>query len=241
MAKIFTGVYPTTTDKVDKENLNNVTQHPNLKYLQDLEHGMNGCWVKVFGWLPIIGRWFIWSDLLHHRDSLTPANSILKPGLFSFRTLYDTITLKWLSYLKEAKPPDTSVYSICDSAKNEYGNCGVVSALIFSIQTNFVLYPPLEFENVSTQVTYRVLVSTSMFSSSVGMVTSILLLLCLNETGSREEGEHFLKILDASTFGLGSHFQFVCLVISCLSGVLGNLQRNYIHVYLKETCTCMCT
>eukprot|EP01036_Dinobryon_divergens_P030736 gene30736-40026_t len=96
---------------------------------------------------------------------------------------------------------------------------------------NFLLYPPSEFENVSIKVTYRILVSTSMFSSAVGMIASILLLLCLNETGSNEEGEHFLKVLDTSTFGLGCHFQFVCLVICCLTGVLG----EFID-YLKESC-----
>ena len=226
MTKIFTGiVYPSSTDNNDDDKVN---KHLSLKYLKDLEHGINGWWVRVFGLIPLIGRWFRWNDLLHHRDSLTPATRILKPGIFSFRILYDTLTLKWLGYLKEAKPSDTGV-NICDSAKTEYSNCAIVLALIFSIQLNFLLYPPSEFETVSMKITYRILVSTSMFSSAVGMIASILLLLCLNETGSVEEGEHFLKVLDTSTFGLGCHFQFVCLVICCLTGVLGNQQINFIN------------
>lgn len=72
-------------------------------------------------------------------------------------------------------------------------------------------------------------------------VMSVLIILAVNETASREEAEFVLEIIDATTFGFGTHSPLFLLYIGFILGAGGILAYLFLFFTVTVALVSMCT
>ena len=206
------------------ENTEDKTHKFILKYNADKKNGSEGCWRLLFSWLPIIGGLFKWTAEVTRvrRDSEPPKMEIYKPGIFSFRVIFDGIFLFWLGYL-DAAPPAGEDFDPAPGAVNEYTNCGILAALLMTVWQTFLTNTDTVFDYPHLESVYYVSWGVAFILSLISTLMSVLMLLFINETGLPEETTHFLSILDNSTRGFGAHSPVIFLYFSLCFAVFGLL------------------
>ena len=188
------------------------------KYIDDLAIGRNGCWASALCWIPVFGSLVRWTQSREQFEAL-PEIRIFKPGMFSFRTLYDGFTLRWLNFLHEDPPGDD--FDVTKTAVDEYTNTGFISALLLSIFiTVFLQDVPVASDLPFIATCYRFFWLLCCFGTFLATVSSVLMLLFVNETATSTETKHFLILVDKYTAGIGRHLQFYFLEFALVFGGL---------------------
>ena len=191
----------------------------NAQYVADYEGtfwGANGFFTRMLRFLPF----FSWVNNNQTRNDQPPSVRISKPGIFSYRIVFDAIFLKWLGYL-DAAPADGDDFDPTPGLTNEYTNTGILSALLLTVWVTFKQMTDLDFENDSIEAAYNVFWNFAVILALLATLLSVLMLLKVSETSGVEEAKHFVEILDYDTFGLGSHCPVIFLYFSLCCALFG--------------------
>lgn len=191
----------------------------NAQYVADYEGsfwGANGFFTRMLRFLPF----FSWIKNKQTRKDQPPCVQISKPGIFTYRIVFDALFLKWLGYL-DAAPADGDDFDPTPGLTNEYTNAGILSALLLTVWVTFKQMTDLDFENESIEAAYNAFWNFAVILALLATLLSVLMLLKLGETSGAEEARHFVHILDYDTYGFGTHCPVIFLYFSLCCALFG--------------------
>lgn len=170
----------------------------------------------------------IWDKFLRSLEDSNDENdrkdyseSIRVRGIWNLRNLIDSFGFVWLKYLdNDSSQEDVSVK---EQWRNANINTGILSALLLTVWFSFLQQAESWSLPSGSILAYLYLFawSCSCAWTLVSTVTSVLVLIAMEETADEEEADYFLTLFDSVTFSIGSKMPIISLCIGGLCAFFG--------------------
>lgn len=187
----------------------------------------------LFGCLPVVGK------LIKHNPPPLPRPYfqniyVLKPGIWSIRTVYDSLMFRWIKYMAEEEEAEdeSAASAILATFQSAQQNIALISALLLTVWAGFfseILSGHDDAKEIWAFYLALLLFAYATITSMWGTIVPVFMCIATNQIKSPVEAVYYLRLLDHVTYGFGSQSGLLFLNGSCTSAFFGMFFYAYMY------------